>query len=118
MPRICPLAESNTETGVWEPKGASIESAQCGEVTFAVEDSELIDSYRATGCRDPLDELARRYLGRMRNVVYQMVLDDQAADDLTQEVMLRALRGLANFNGRAAFSTCASRAFSVATRTR
>jgi RNA polymerase sigma-70 factor, ECF subfamily len=75
------------------------------EVPLAVEDSELIDSYRATGCRDSLDELARRYLGRMRNVVYQMVLDDEAADDLTQEVMLRALRGLANFNGQAAFST-------------
>jgi len=78
---------------------------ECGEVTLAVEDSELIDSYRATGRRDSLDELARRYLGRMRNVVYQMVLDDEAADDLTQEVMLRALRGLANFNGQAEFAT-------------
>jgi RNA polymerase sigma-70 factor (ECF subfamily) len=72
---------------------------------LAVDDSELIDAYRATGCRDSLNELARRYLARMRSVVYQMVLDDAAADDLTQEVMLRALRGLANFNGRASFST-------------
>ena len=70
-----------------------------------MEDSELIDSYRATGCRKSLDELARRYLSRIRNIVYQMVLDNEAADDLTQEVMLRALRGLANFNGQAAFST-------------
>jgi RNA polymerase sigma-70 factor (ECF subfamily) len=72
---------------------------------LAAEDSELIDAYLATGCRDSLNELAGRYLVRMRNVVYQMVLDDETADDLTQEVMLRALRGLASFNGRAAFST-------------
>jgi RNA polymerase sigma-70 factor (ECF subfamily) len=34
-----------------------------------------------------------------------MVLDDAAADDLTQEVMLKAFRGLAGFDGKAAFST-------------
>ena len=100
-----PVPESNTETGVREPGFVHRSSPEMCEVPLAVEDSELIDSYRATGCRDSLDELARRYLGRMRNVVYQMVLDDEAADDLTQEVMLRALRGLANFNGQAAFST-------------
>jgi RNA polymerase sigma-70 factor (ECF subfamily) len=72
---------------------------------LAAEDSELIDLYRATGCRKSLDELAQRYLGRMRNIVFQMVLDHEAADDLTQEVMLRTLRGLANFHGQSAFST-------------
>lgn len=72
---------------------------------MAAEDSELIDAYRDSGCQQSLDELMRRYLGRMRGVVFQMVLDEEAADDLTQEVFLKAFRGLAKFDGRAAFST-------------
>ena len=38
-------------------------------------------------------------------MIYPMVLDTAAADDLAQEVFLKAFRGLAAFNGRADFST-------------
>jgi RNA polymerase sigma-70 factor (ECF subfamily) len=38
-------------------------------------------------------------------MIYPMVLDGTVADDLTQEVFLRAFRGLASFNGRSQFST-------------
>jgi RNA polymerase sigma-70 factor (ECF subfamily) len=72
---------------------------------LSVGDNELIASYLGSGCRDSLDDLLQRHLGRVRNVVYQMVLDQEAADDLTQEVMLKAFRGLASFDGKAAFST-------------
>ena len=72
---------------------------------MAAEDTKLIDAYLGSGCREALDELMQRYLDRMRNVIYQMVLDDEAADDLTQEVCLKAFRGLAKFDGRAEFST-------------
>jgi RNA polymerase sigma-70 factor (ECF subfamily) len=38
-------------------------------------------------------------------MIYSMVLDGSIADDLTQEVFLRAFRGLASFNGQSQFST-------------
>jgi RNA polymerase sigma-70 factor (ECF subfamily) len=38
-------------------------------------------------------------------MLYQMVLDSSLADDLTQEVFLRVIRGLSTFGGRAKFST-------------
>jgi RNA polymerase sigma-70 factor (ECF subfamily) len=38
-------------------------------------------------------------------MIYPMVLDHASADELTQEVFLRAIRGLAAFQGRSQFST-------------
>jgi RNA polymerase sigma-70 factor, ECF subfamily len=72
---------------------------------LAVDDLQLIALYRESGCRQSLDELMRRNLGPVRNIIYPMVLDEEAADDLTQEVFLKAFRGLAAFDGKAAFST-------------
>lgn len=68
-------------------------------------DEDLIAAYRETGCRQALDELVRRHVERVRSLVYPMVLDAWAADDVTQEVFLRAVRGLASFDGRSQFST-------------
>jgi len=68
-------------------------------------DLELIDAYRDRGERAALDALMRRHLGRIRNVVFQMVLDDALADDLTQDIFHRAVRGLPSFAGRSDFST-------------
>jgi RNA polymerase sigma-70 factor (ECF subfamily) len=68
-------------------------------------DEEIIACYRVSGQHELLEELADRYLGKVRAMIYPMVLDRAWADDLTQEVFLRAFRGLAGFNGRAQFST-------------
>ena len=68
-------------------------------------DEQLIDSYVKSGERHALEELVGRYLDKVRGMVFSMVLDPSLADDLTQEVFLRALRGLAGFDGRAKFST-------------
>jgi RNA polymerase sigma-70 factor (ECF subfamily) len=68
-------------------------------------DEEIIACYRATGQRQLLEELVAKYLGKVRAMVYPMVLDRTWADDLTQEVFLRAFRGLTGFQGRARFST-------------
>ena len=38
-------------------------------------------------------------------MVFQMVLDHSLADDVTQEVFLRAFRGLSGFRGKSKFST-------------
>lgn len=38
-------------------------------------------------------------------MIFQMVLDANAADDLTQETLLRAVRAIDSFEGRAQFGT-------------
>lgn len=48
-------------------------------------DEDLAAAFQREPCRDLLDELVRRHLGRVRAVVFPMVLDDAVADDLTQE---------------------------------
>jgi len=68
-------------------------------------DEQIVASYQESGQREALDELTKRYLGMVRAMIYPMVLDNVLADDLTQEVFLRAFRGLTGFNGRAKFST-------------
>jgi len=68
-------------------------------------DEELVAAYRESGRPEVLDGLLRRHTGRVRAMMYQMVLDDADADDLTQEVFLRAVRGLSRFEGRSRFST-------------
>lgn len=72
---------------------------------MATRDEDLMAAYRASREPAALEELVRRHVPRVRALVYPMVLDPWAADDLTQEVFLRAVRGLASFNGRAQFST-------------
>jgi RNA polymerase sigma-70 factor, ECF subfamily len=68
-------------------------------------DKQLIELFRESGRRDAIDELMRRHLGRVRATVFQMVHSDSDADDLTQEVFLRAVRGVETFDFRAEFST-------------
>jgi RNA polymerase sigma-70 factor (ECF subfamily) len=68
-------------------------------------DEQLVASYRDSGQAEALEELVGRYIARIRGMTYQIVLDRPAADDLTQEVFLRVVRGLSTFNGRSKFST-------------
>jgi RNA polymerase sigma-70 factor (ECF subfamily) len=68
-------------------------------------DEELVDSFRRTGQTRDLDVLLGRYVGRLRRTIYAMVLNASDADDLTQEVFLRAIRGLPQFSGQSRFST-------------
>ena len=68
-------------------------------------DEQLIDSYRESSDRDALDELLGRHLHRVRSLVDRLVLDQAAADDVTQEVFVRAIRGLKSFQGTAQFGT-------------
>ena len=68
-------------------------------------DEQLADSYRRERNKEDLDLLLGRYVGRLRGIIHGMVLNQNDADDLTQEVFLRAIRGLDQFNGRSKFST-------------
>ena len=68
-------------------------------------DEQLIACYRDSGDGDALEELVRRHIRRIRTVIGQMIVDQASADDLTQEVFMRAFRSLATFNGQARFTT-------------
>jgi len=70
-----------------------------------VSDEALIAAFREDGMPQHLDMLFLRYMEKVRAMAYQMVLHDADADDLTQEVFLRAARYIDRFRGRAAFST-------------
>jgi RNA polymerase sigma-70 factor (ECF subfamily) len=75
------------------------------EQAVGVSDRALIDRWLTQGDRDALDHLLRRYLRPIRRYVFAMLLHDATADDVTQDVFLRAIKGLPTFAGRAEFST-------------
>jgi len=52
-----------------------------------------------------VNELLSRHLGKMRGMIYGMVLNASDADDLAQESALRAFRSIDGFRGDAAFAT-------------
>lgn len=72
---------------------------------MADSDQHLLQQFRETGRGEFLDELLRRHLKPIRSLVFQMLLDHDAADDVTQDVFLRVARGIARFEGRSEFST-------------
>ncbi len=79
--------------------------ALAGEPT----DEQLVGRCQNGGCPQSASELVRRHLRRVRAVIFPMVLDHAAADDLTQETFLRAWRGLSGFRAEARFSTWLTR---------
>lgn len=80
-------------------------ATQVGEPT----DEQLVERCQITGCSQAASELVRRHLRRVRSVIFPMVLDHSAADDLAQETFLRAWRGLSSFRAEARFSTWLTR---------
>ncbi|NOY80982.1 MAG: sigma-70 family RNA polymerase sigma factor [Kiritimatiellaeota bacterium] len=68
-------------------------------------DEELVRRYQRTGALDAADELIRRHTPATRRMIRHMLLCDTDADDLTQEVFIRAFHALPRFNGRAHFTT-------------
>ena len=68
-------------------------------------DEQLIFGFKETGQSTFLDQLFGRYTGIVRRMIYPMVFNDADADDLTQEVFIRAVKGLDRFKGRARFPT-------------
>ena len=57
------------------------------------------------GDKPAFAELVRRNQGRVRGLLMRLAQDRVLADDLAQEVFLRAYRGLVGFQGRSAFGT-------------
>jgi RNA polymerase sigma-70 factor (ECF subfamily) len=71
-------------------------------------DAELVTAAR-DGDRAALDELLRRHYDRVRAVCRRIAGATRDADDAAQEAMIRIVRSLDRFDGRAAFGTWAYR---------
>jgi RNA polymerase sigma-70 factor (ECF subfamily) len=63
-----------------------------------IEDSELITRFKNEDTRNyAFNLLVRKYQERIYHHVRKMVIDHEDADDLTQEVFIKAWKGLVNF---------------------
>jgi RNA polymerase sigma-70 factor (ECF subfamily) len=68
-------------------------------------DEQLAAAYQRSRETSVLEELARRHLPKVSSLVSQIVLEPSAAEDVTQEVFLRAFRQLDSFRGNSRFGT-------------
>jgi RNA polymerase sigma-70 factor (ECF subfamily) len=75
------------------------------ETGLSESDENLIHRFHKTAQPELLETVLSRHLASVRSMVFQMLLDHNAADDVTQDVFLRVLRGLETFDGRSQFST-------------
>lgn len=71
---------------------------------YADNEQEWIDRARS-GDLDAFDLLMRRHQASIYALVRRMVRHDEAAEELTQDVFLKAYEGLGRFREEAAFST-------------
>lgn len=67
-------------------------------------DEELIEAHWR-GEDAAVEVLVARHLGRIRSLLFQLVLDRDEADELTQDVFVSVARNLDRFRGEAAFGT-------------
>jgi RNA polymerase sigma-70 factor (ECF subfamily) len=74
------------------------------EVPDAIAEATLVKG-ACKGDRAAFAELVRRHQGKVRGLLLRLCSDRTLADDLAQEVFLRAYRGLVGFEGRSAFGT-------------
>jgi RNA polymerase sigma-70 factor (ECF subfamily) len=65
-------------------------------------DQSLVDQ-AAAGSREAFDELVGRYRGRVYNLVRALTGGDNEAEDLVQDVFIRAYRAIGRFRGDSAF---------------
>ena len=74
-------------------------------ITSNASDEHLVTDFQQTGNTDSLETLIRRYIGKIRALIYPMVLNDADADDLTQEVFILVVRAIGGFQRKSRFST-------------
>ena len=69
-----------------------------------MDDRELVEKAQA-GSQDAFGALVAKYRTKMFNLSYSLTRDREAADDLAQEVFIKAYTALPNFRFQSAFST-------------
>ncbi|MDQ3716320.1 MAG: sigma-70 family RNA polymerase sigma factor, partial [Actinomycetota bacterium] len=89
-------------SGVREPVSASLDSVHTDG--SKLDDSYLVQRARA-GSTEAFEVLVHRYRDRVFRVALRMVGDRASAEDVAQDALVSAWRGLANFRGDAQFST-------------
>lgn len=78
--------------------------AEPGAASLAFDDSALVEASRR-GDMQAFAALASRYQDRLYNMVYRMCGRRADADELTQEVLVRAIEGIREFRGNSGFYT-------------
>ena len=68
-------------------------------------DETLIASFKGSGRDEDLERLVRRHVPEVRRMIRAMVMSDADADDVTQEIFLNVVRGIADFRADARFTT-------------
>jgi RNA polymerase sigma-70 factor, ECF subfamily len=63
----------------------------------------ILVTQAAAGCRESFDELVRRYRRRVYNLVRALTAGDSEAEDLVQDIFVRAYRAIGRFRGDSAF---------------
>ncbi len=71
----------------------------------AVSDPELVAAFLA-GERDAFDVIVERHRRQVYQLCYRFLGNHEDASDLTQDVFVRAFKGLRNFKGDAQLGTC------------
>jgi RNA polymerase sigma-70 factor (ECF subfamily) len=81
-------------------------AAACGPTLDDASDAELVAAAATREDPEAFGELVRRHEPRIRALLMRLTRGDRVlSEDLAQEALLRAYRGLPGFEGRARFST-------------
>jgi RNA polymerase sigma-70 factor (ECF subfamily) len=87
------------------PLGLAVAAASAdGETLSRDEEREAVEACRR-GEREAFDRLVLRYQRDVYRLCYRFVNDHEDANDLAQEVFLRAWRAIPRFRGESSFST-------------
>jgi RNA polymerase sigma-70 factor (ECF subfamily) len=101
------MSQSASSTSPWTSTaglGARLR-ARPGRDGTELSEADLLDRAKHGGDADAFAELVRRHQGKVRGLLLRLTSNRTLADDLGQEVFLRAYRGLVGFEGRSRFST-------------
>lgn len=74
-------------------------------ITSDSSDEGLIADFKRRGDRTCLEIIIKRHIGKVRAMIYHMVLNDADADDLTQEVFVRMVHAISGFRKKSGFPT-------------
>jgi RNA polymerase sigma-70 factor (ECF subfamily) len=85
-------------------RGTEIHELARTECSSETPDRELVDACLA-GDRDAFDRLVERHRKDVYQICYRFMSNHEDASDLSQDVFVRAYRGLKTFKGQASFRT-------------
>lgn len=75
-----------------------------GVETLSLQEASLIEQSKA-GDIESFEQLIAAHQKRMFNIAYRMLGNLEDANDVTQEALVKAYRGIKNFSGKSSFST-------------